>query len=243
MPDGNGIESFLTRKVGPLPVWAYAAGGGALIGVIFLYKRGSAGSTDPNAQAAGAPGTSPFAPSPIVITNPGNMPSGTSSANAPAQSAPSTPNMVTLQGSHGVVWVWATPSRSGLVATLPNGTQLASAGAPVSGLQWDDGVKSNMWQPVLYSGTTAYVWAPEAQTVGSNRGGGGSSVSTLAGSGTVGRFNSPHAHPQWVNMGMGGGGLEGLSSRTGLPLIRLQALNPHLRYPDGRYAGGLTRIA
>ena len=238
--DVPDFPEFLTHKVGPLPVWAYAAGGGALLGVVFLYKRGASAQTDTSA-AAGAPGTSPFAPSPIVITNPGNMANGTSSVNAPASSAPAT-NMITLQGSHGVVWGWSVPQRSGLVATLPNGTTLPSAGPPVTGQNWTDGVTSNMWQPVKYSGTTIYIWAPEAQSTG-NQGGGGDMVDTLSGSGSPMRFASSHAHPQWVNTGMGGGGLESLSKRTGLPLIRLQALNSHLRASNGNYVNGVTRLA
>lgn len=56
-PGGGGI----TKKVGPLPVWAWAVGAGAIVGLIwFLRQRSSAGSgvTDPSAATDAGDGSS-----------------------------------------------------------------------------------------------------------------------------------------------------------------------------------------
>jgi hypothetical protein len=68
--------------------------------------------------------------------------------------------------------------------------------------------------------------------------GGSSTVKMLAGGGKVGRFNSPHAHHQYLNVsGMGGGSaLHAVSAKTRIPLIRVQALNPgHWRPGSGQH--------
>ena len=230
------IQQFLSKKAGPLPVWGWAAAGGGLLTVLYLRGKGQA-QAPAGAQGVDTSGTGPFAPSPIIVT-PNTMPDGTSSANPPPQPAPS--SMVTLQGSHGVVWVWSQPGRTGLLASLPNGTALQSAGPPVQGQSFSEGsLSSNMWVPVKYIGATGYVWAPEAQAGSGGMGGASTSVKTLPGAGRIGRFTSPHAHKQFLNVsGMGGGpyALKAVAGRTGIPEIRLMALNPgHWRpTPGGR---------
>ena len=70
---------FLTRKLGPLPVWAYLAGAGALLGALVLFgRRGTA--TSQQGQPAGTTGGAP-----VIVVTPQNMPDSTSSVNAPGQ--------------------------------------------------------------------------------------------------------------------------------------------------------------
>jgi hypothetical protein len=50
-------KHFLTKKVGPLPVWGYVAIGGVLLGLVLYLRRrsSSAGAVDTSATPVGAP--------------------------------------------------------------------------------------------------------------------------------------------------------------------------------------------
>lgn len=259
------VESFLTRKVGPLPVWAYAAGGGVLAGVFVLYRRGAAAQQPGAPGAQGAPGTGPYAPSPIVITTPSTMPDQVSSANPqtpPTTQAPPTP---TWQFGFGMPsarnqWVWHVTAGAQVPNFPPGQVYPASTSDPS---------KFNLppysWQwAMVPSGYTDLSYAQALNQAG--LGGGSSAVRHLEGGGKVGRFRSPHAHPQYVKVagfGFGGGGL-GAASRTrsapparaarggrvapspalrsvqqqsGLPMIRLMALNPGQWRPGSAQSG------
>src|SRR5215472_4073390 len=152
MPD---VESFLTRKVGPLPLWAYAAGAGGLFALVYLYRRG--GQPDTTAQAAqppgaaGAPGTSPYAPSPIVITAPGAQQGTQQGPAAPATTAP--PPQPIWQFGFGMPqdktrWVWhlTASGQQANPAFPPGQVYPASTSDPSKmGIQGND---SWQWAPV-----------------------------------------------------------------------------------------------
>lgn len=250
MPD---VESFLTRKVGPLPVWGYAALAGGLVAIVYLYRKG--GQPDTTAQAAqaptaaGAPGTSPYAPSPIVITTPPTSPAA-QPAGAPPAPAPTQAQVMSnsIWGKGGGVYVFASPADTAQVGIVPDKTTLPSGGPPVlGGSHSANGVTSSYWQPIGWSGATAYLWGPESAPAGSPTGmGGGQSVRMIprSGSGNVMRFAGSHAHHQFINTaGMGGGGIRHLAARTGVPAARIMALNPHLRTGFGTWGDGVTRLA
>lgn len=237
------VEGFLTRKVGPLPVWAYAAGGGVLLGVIFLYRRGSAASGAPDAQ--GAPGTGPYAPSPIVVTT-GNLPDGTSSGNAAGPPPASSPTMATIKSwmTGTPAWMVSDPKNPGQpLARIPDGTSVVVTGAAVQGKAAGNpqGPQVTAWYPVTWGGLNGYVSAADIGGFTGGMGGGmaSSMVKFIPGShgGKVTRHLSPLAHSQYMDMGgrggRGGGGgsrghaaLDHVSRRTGLPKIRLMSLNP-----------------
>lgn len=257
MPD---VESFLTRKVGPLPVWGYAAAAGGLVALVYLYQKG--GQPDTTAQAAqppgaaGAPGTSPYAPSPIVITPP------PTSAPAPTTPGPGTttnapPPSPLWQFGYGMPsdktrWVWhLTSSGQQANPAFPAGQVYpASTSNPSTmGLQGND---SWQWSPVPTSVDasgnpwTDQTYAAALASNGMGGGGGGSSVRMIPRSqaGLPMRFSGSHAHHQFVQTaGMGGGGLHHLAQRTGVPPGRLMALNPHLRAGFGIWKDGVTRLA
>lgn len=222
MPD---VQAFLTRKAGPLPVWAWAAivGGGAGV----LYLRGKGQSATPAATGAqatdGSSGQGIFAPSPIIVT-PGNMPASISSANPPP--APGTTlTTVTLSGgdARGVPIWSANVQAQGVIGYAPAGTVLPMIG-PAPGFHGPEPGYLVRW-----AGQTGWVSGTNVSSAGMGGGGTSSAVKTLPGAGKVGRFSSRHAHPQFLGVGMGGGGRAGLravSKRTGLPEARLMALNP-----------------
>jgi len=255
MPD---VESFLTRKVGPLPVCGYAAAAGGLVALVYLYQKG--GKPDTTAQAApppgaaGAPCTSPYAPSPIVITPPAAQ--GTQQGPAmPATSAP--PPQPIWQFGFGMPadktrWVWHLTSsgQQGNPAFPPGQVYPASTSDPTKmGIA---GTDSWQWAPVPTSTDAAgnpwtdQTYAGALASNGMGGGGGGGSVRMIprSGSGMMMRFSGSHAHHQFVNTtGMGGGGVRHLANRTGVPAIRIMALNPHLRVGFGAWRDGVTRLA
>jgi hypothetical protein len=248
------IQSFLTKKAGPLPVWGWAAAGGGLISVLWLARRGQASSSAAGTAAAGQPNV-PYVPSPIIVT-PGNMPSGTSSMNpnpVPPSSAPP-PNPLWQYGAppNHRAWVYhVTPTGS----ANSGGKLVAGQVYPALGPGWA-GAESHFqevaggwgwqWAPVP-SGTdsSGTPWTPQsyAQALSAaGMGGGSSSVMNFvpgSGGGKILRHSGPHAHPQYV--GMGGGGNSGssgghsalrtVSQRTRVPMTRLMSLNPGHWHP------------
>lgn len=256
MPD---VESFLTRKVGPLPVWGYAALAGGLVAIVYLYRKG--GQPDTTAQAAqaptaaGAPGTSPYAPSPIVIT-PQAAPAPTTQ-QGPGLSTSAPPPSPLWQFGFGMPadktrWVWhLTSSGQQANPAFPAGQVYPASTSDPSkmGLQ---GADSWQWAPVPTSTDAAgnpwtdMTYAAALASNGMGGGGGGSSVRTIprSGAGNVMRFAGSHAHHQFVQTaGMGGGGIRHLAARTGVPAARIMALNPHLRTGFGTWGDGVTRLA
>lgn len=232
------VEGFLTRKIGPLPVWAYAAGGGVILSLVLLYRRGATASAGQPAApgAQGAPGTGPFAPSPIVVTT-GAMPPSTSSVNAPAQ--PASPSPLAWQfgntPSSPQTWVWR-PTTSGIAQFRQR-----------TGQDFTSGIQPGTVDPNQFGfGQFGWEWAPlpagssfQQYVSAGGMGGAGSAVRMTHGGGQVTRFMSPHALPQYVATGLGGGGghlggLRAVAARTRLPLVRLAALNPgHWRPGSG----------
>jgi hypothetical protein len=82
MPNGDhaaAASSFLTRKIGPLPAWAYGVAAAVVVGVVVLYQRGR--STTAAGTAASTQASSPYASSaqgqlnypPTVVVTPGGL--------------------------------------------------------------------------------------------------------------------------------------------------------------------------
>ena len=254
MPD---VQAFLSRKAGPLPVWGWAALGGGLVAVLYLRGKGQTPATPTGAQNTDASGQGLFAPSPIVVT-PSTMPVQTGSMN------PAPPTGGGLRVGAGGTTVWGGHPYRWVVTGPGQGPQDAAQALNLGGSISDqigrlvyftpspqsDGQGATIWyvgltdggQPLPAWGSAPWpppyggvVPAAAGQLVGM----GGGVLSTLPGAGHVGRFTSPHVHPQFVNVGMGGGGRAGLKAmakRTGVPEARLMALNPgHWRpTPGGR---------
>jgi hypothetical protein len=244
------IQSFLTKKAGPLPVWGWAAAGGGLISVLWLARRGQ----QPAAAATGQAATPnvPYVPSPIIVT-PGNMPSSTSSAN-PGNPPPTAQpgNATTRQPGGGGNWdrsmggivVRPAPnSNAPPVGFIPFNSRF-TIGSPTGGgsaslFWWDPGqtVNSNTWYPVTAGGPQGFVSGLDV--VSGMGGGAASSVMNFvpgSGGGKILRHSGPHAHPQYVGMGGGGTGgghsaLRTVSQRTRVPMTRLMSLNPGHWHP------------
>ena len=238
------VQQFLTRKAGPLPVWGWAAAGGGLLAV--LYLRGKSQAQAPTgAQGVDTSGTGPFAPSPIIVT-PNTMPDSTSSANPPPPpGVPAGMQTVVITGAwaqangqpRSDTGVWARPSPTWdaeATRLVPLGTRMNVHAQPI---RTASGKPSGLFWYQTEQGD--YVMLDDVNVVLQGMGGAAASaVKTLAGAGRVGRFSSPHAHRQFLNVGMGGGphALKAVAGRTGIPEIRLMALNPgHWRpTPGGR---------
>jgi hypothetical protein len=229
------IQAMLSKKLGPLPVWGWAAGVGGLVGIVYLNKKGASA---PAAGTAAGQANVPYVPSPIIVT-PTSMAPGTSSVNPPAAApAPQSPMVIvrskatsgpfaSFDASNPGVPIYVKPG-TGSIGVAPFGASLPSQGAPVTGPS--NGFSAEYW-PVTYAGVTAYIAANDV--AGSGGGMGGSGVVhriAQSGAGRIFRFTGAHAHPQYVNAsGMGGGGhghLLAISQRTKIPIGRLMALNP-----------------
>jgi hypothetical protein len=254
------IQAILTKKVGPLPLWGWAAGGGGLLAMVYLNKRGASSSTA--ASAAGQQPNVPYVPSPIIVT-PQTMAPGTSSVNptvpTAAAAATTAPNAtvggirfgnVGNETSHGY-FGGQPPGFLKQLGAFPFGTPVTITGPPVSAQVGDPSRPSTVtFYPIQGpAGTTAYMNTVDLIPSGSGGGmGAGGSVVNLipkSGAGKVLRFSGRHAHPQFVGVGMGGGGhgqLHQVSAQTGVPVARLMALNPghwhaHKRRPVAIHIG------
>lgn len=231
MPDA---QAFLTKKAGPLPVWGWAALGGGLVTVLYLRGKGQTPAPVPDGQGTDGSQQGLFAPSPIVVT-PGTMTQQTSSMNPTPPTPPTTPTVTVASPDGHPVTIWSYDrSHQGSLGSVPSGTVLPII-SPAIGFAGDSGFL------VRWAGGVGFVGGANvtSSTAGGapGMGGGPAALRTLPGAGHVGRFTSPHAHPQFLNVGMGGGGHHGLrrvSQRTGLPMARLMALNPgHWRPQPG----------
>lgn len=248
--------SFLTRKVGPLPVWVYAVGAGA--GVYLLYARGQKALSSQQDQSQAS---SPFASSaqgqlnypPTVVVTPGQATNTVSGSSSGQTISP--PGHVVLTARPGYrnnqVSIWAAPTiASSQIAQVASGTTVPAAGAIVQGGNFgpfNDATgnqvpASSSWQPVSYNGQTGYVWAPDAVPTGGSGGGGGGTLRTMRLGISHLQYATPFQPSQYVN-GRGFGGVHGVARATRIPVHRLQALNYHLRRGDGSYGSGIVRVA
>lgn len=246
MPD---IQAMLSKKVGPLPMWGWLAGGGGLVGFLYMQRKGA------SANAAGQPGATPdvpYVPSPIIVT-PQTAPPSVSSINSPTPTtAADTPIKLEqwqrigpgfkyngagnfIKGGQQYIWM-SDPNQAG--AALSAGNQLYFFVAP--GVPLPTTAQS--------SGAAYYIATP----AGSGMGGGPANPSSLtlvprSGGGKLGRFSGKHAHSQYLTTGMGGGGhaaLQQTSQRTGVPVGRLMALNPdHWQHPHRQKRANVIHIA
>jgi hypothetical protein len=270
MPNGDhaGAASFLTRKIGPLPAWAYAAGAAAIVGVIALYQRGKGTAAG---QAASAQASSPYASSlqgqlnypPTVVVTPGGLtntqptatqqPSGSTASVSPSSNAQVAGVRFGETGQETGQGIWLDQG-----GTLKQVGQLPFG----SGIQITGAAQQKQLPAPWNTPTTAYpiagpsgqqLWI-QAVDVGSwtpgSGGMGGGAITTRYPHGTahlkLGHFVPFQPH-QYVD-GRGGGGPAGsamhqVARRTGIPVIRLRSLNLHLRRPDGSYRPGIIRIA
>lgn len=246
--------SFLTKKVGPLPVWVYGVGAGA--GLYLLYSRGQKALSS---QQAMDQSSSPFASSaqgqlnypPTVVVTPGQA---TNTVGGTSGSTSSMQGHAVLTARPGYrnnqVAIWAAPTTaSSQIAVVASGTTVPLAGSIVQGgtaggfsdAAGNQVPTSTSWQPVSYNGQVGYVWGPDAVPTGGSGGAGGTLRTARLGVSHL-HFATPFQPSQYVN-GRGYGGIHAVARKTGIPVHRLQSLNYHLRRPDGQYGGGIVRIA
>jgi len=215
------VQEILTRKAGPLPVWGWAAVAGGALSILYLRGKGQTGASSSD-QQPNAPGTAPFA-APIIYS-PVPADASTPAASTPGTpAAPTTPapkNGITTGDATGI---FVSPTtKSSVIAVLKQNTPVTVTGPPVPGETWG-GI--SYWVPVDYGGQPGYIAGALIQLATGM--GGGHALQTTDGAGEVLRFASPLAQPQYVRTGMGGrGALHAVSRRTGIPMIRLMALNP-----------------
>jgi hypothetical protein len=189
------MPNFLTRKVGPLPVWGWAIGAGGVGALWYFNKKGAAATT-------GAPATSPALTSgaasgsnPLLVSTGGEQlynysgsVSSTSAANGGTGStvtvggAPGQPNAGVWQSNAAA---YAGPTQQSAMSYLPLGTYPA-AGAPQNGMTPVQGPNGIVW--VLGEN----VATPPSGSVVSTIGGG-------AGPGHVRMGAMPR--PSWVGSG------------------------------------------
>lgn len=232
------MPTFLTQKLGPLPVWTYALAGAALLALVALYRRGqsslSSGST-PSSIAA-----SPYASSsqgqlnypPTVVVTPAGVTNTVSPAPTPATTPATTPAPSTIPD-------------------FPTWLRQAFTGARPDILA---GVQQNKWSDVTgqYAREVA---AAEASGRGGGEGEGDGGARATAQvrpvrAGTIYTrpatgsqrwdYYTPFQPQQFVDGR--GGGIGHVSRATGIPAARLKALNYHLRRPGGHYGPGIIRI-
>lgn len=267
MPDAT---SFLTRKIGPLPLWTYGLAAAAVVALFALYKRGQS-SLQSSSSASPIP-ASPYAssdqgllnyPPTVVVTPAGTtntQPAATqpSGQSAPTQLQPGSqakaqgsgqPALVVRPGGQGQPW-----QQDGYI---PDQSVVTVTGPPIPAV-WSSapaGQSPNFLAvPISFAGRNTWINAIGLQPAG---GGGGHTVVTHAvpGHGPLWHF-VPFQPQQFVHTGRGGGdgmgegdgmggggGMGAITRRTGIPLIRLRSLNYHLRRGDGSYAPGIVRIA
>lgn len=247
----DGIEGFLTNKLGPLPVWVYLGVGGGAVLLFVLYRRGASATN--GTQTAGALGTSPT--SGAVIINP----PPTSPTNPPT-SGPSTAGPVPTP-----VWQFGVPQGPHVTHATPQGLQNSSGrvppgqvwpGDPGGDVQGILGQFGWQWAPVP-SGTDSsgmpWTAASYAQALSAAGMGGGSSLALFG----DGRHANPATqllptqvtqHIPVAGMGAGpgagarhgvtgktgerhGGAVHAIHQRTGAPALRVLSLNPALWRP------------
>lgn len=217
--------SVLTRKIGPLPAWAWVGGLGAVAWFVLRGRTPATGATTPNAAAAGTDLQSGYGlgyAQGLQAAPPGAAPT------AP----PSTKRSATITGDAAGVFVSPT-SKSPVIAVLPKGTPATVIGPSVSGETWG-GV--SYWVPVDYGGQQGYVAGAlirVEQAVGGAIGGAAKSVGSRA------SWLWHDAHPgigQSVRMphyvrAVGGPGNHGrevsrVARRSGVHPARVAMLNP-----------------
>lgn len=237
---GAGI---LKQKVAGIPVWVIglAVGGGAAA-LLYFKSKSSSASAAAASQAQGMSGTSAsnasslYPVAPVTYVTGVQEPSASSSA-----STPTTPSNITINPISGSsVSVLSQPAASGTnwqkyeIGNVPSGQTLTASGAPVAGPSFSfAGTTSSMWQPVDWNGGTGYVWAPNVSGgLGGARGYAGVTDTTPWQS-----FAQRHHVPgYWSGLGGKGGSLSDAADVHGMPMERLQALNPF-------HQGGLVRVA
>src|SRR5579884_10653 len=257
MPNGESHESpapagnILTRKIGPFPVWVYAAVAAGAVTVVLLYRRGQPAAMAPAPASSDLSGQLQYPPTVVVTpSSVANVPASsdtgtaTGTGTAPAQAG----NATTRQSGPGGVWdqtyggisVRQSPDpNSQVIGFIPFGSTF-QVGSPVQGgqaaLYWWDPVRqvtTKTWYPVEGGGPKGYVSSLDVV------------LQNLAGLGGAGatavlQHFAPFVPTQYAQTGMGG--LSELARRTGVPLTRLQAGNYHLRGRNG-YGPGVARIA
>jgi hypothetical protein len=267
MPNGDhaaAAGNFLTRKIGPLPAWAYGVAAAVVVGgVVVLYQRGKSTTTGATSQAS-----SPYASSaqgqlnypPTVVVTPGGIGNTVTPGAPPAPSAPSptTGNHITIRPKSTAgpyagydaqapgVPAYVDPATAQVAGSVPFEASLVAMGNPVSGK--NNGFSSTYW-PFQGPGGTLFVAANDVAGFGGAGGKGrpGTLVTRqISGMGRRWDHFQPFQPSQYVD-GRGGdgmgGGLPAVAKKTGISHLRLRSLNPHLRRPDGSYGNGIIRIA
>lgn len=168
-------SSFIQKKVGPFPMWAWVVIGGAAIGIYILIRsRGSStGTSTVGTQAGGSVGTGVTSTDPLTADQllqqmqqlSGQI--GQTSSSVQSVIATARPGY-----SNNQVAIWSAPTTaSSVLQIVDSGTKLAVAGSNMQGGTFggytDTGGApvpvSNEWTPVTTSdGKQGFIWAPDA---------------------------------------------------------------------------------
>lgn len=255
MPDG--VEGFLTRKIGPLPLWAYLGVAGGAVILFVLYRRGQSASSAQTSGALAVPSGVSSSVQGVLPPSPPNPPSG-----------PAAPGQFVANYNNQGIWLFNSPAFQPKPAqTLNPGVVVQSGGPAVTGAAYTDplGNAGSLWQPVVLNGQTYYAFGPQVAAVGAQQGLGGGSSVALFGDGVhvnAAKSLSPHMVTQYVSTaGMGGGpggrqrhGVTGktggksagplrtVHERTGASMLRLISLNPGFWRPGSGQPAGRVRV-
>jgi hypothetical protein len=159
--------SILTRKIGPLPGWAW--GGLVAVAAWYFFLRSKPGTTTGSTSAAGASATpGPDATYGLGFAQ-GQQAAGASAMPAPVPTSPAAPALF-MTATKGGGYIYSTPggANNGSLLGFFAGQPLKILGPAVPGPNYGSstspglvGVTSNQYLPVQYGSQTGYVWAPE----------------------------------------------------------------------------------
>jgi hypothetical protein len=230
--------SVLTKKIGPLPAYAW---GGLAAGAIWWFlirgKTGASSTGTTNAAASGSALNSGYGLGYAqgVQANPPPSAPSTTSKNRVVLIAPAGE-----PGPNHKVAVWSAPSTSsGQVGVYPAGTTLDANGPAVQGTSFGpyyDLPQSDQWVPVTTpDGRQGYVWGPATAIAAAVAAIGGAARSIGSRSATLMSahhplITAPHPLPHFVRKVGGAANHSGevarVSKQAGVHPARMMMLNP-----------------
>lgn len=161
-PKGKGIS----RPVMGLPLYAWLAGGAALLaGLYFFIQQRNASSASGSNSGAVTPAQNVSGTTGYGIPVP--VPYGTNTGSTTTQSSSVAAILSPPPGGSQQISVLSQPAGSNtnwqnyVEGIAQAGQTVPLAGPPVSGPSFSyAGVTSSQWQPVQWGGGTGYIWAP-----------------------------------------------------------------------------------